>query len=230
MSSQFFSSSIHVVTCLGVWVWVCACGCVCVCVCFWSIPFLYFLKNLVLINRWNGPQNQRVLALCVFLTGAVPKGLIIKKKTCVWCLCMYVLFCVNLCQDWFCRFLRICGLMTCVKIDLETDCSLFFIIIYPLTARVVGSPQMISQPVSSVFLCSPLPSGTWQCPGLFIPWCCFPTSFSVCLVFFPLSLCLVRWFWPDLMNGRHVHTTAVLFVLFVCVLLFFVFFLSFYDG
>ena len=25
----------------------------------------------------------------------------------------------------------------------------------------------------------------------------------------PLSLCIERWFWPDLMNGRHVHTTAV---------------------
>ena len=29
------------------------------------------------------------------------------------------------------------------------------------------------------------------------------------LVFFPLSLCLARWFWPDLINGRHDHTTAV---------------------
>ena len=38
-------------------------------------------------------------------------------------------------------------------------------------------------------------------PGLSIPWCCLPTSSSVCLVFFPLSLCLARWFWPDLMNG-----------------------------
>ena len=27
--------------------------------------------------------------------------------------------------------------------------------------------------------------------------------------FFPLSLCLATWFWPDLMNGRHGHTTAV---------------------
>ena len=25
----------------------------------------------------------------------------------------------------------------------------------------------------------------------------------------PLSLCLARWFWPDLMKGRHVHTTSV---------------------
>ena len=82
-------------------------------------------------------------------------------------------------------------------------------LIYPLTARVVGAPQMISQPVSSIYPCSPLPSGTSRTPGLSIPWCCLPSSSSVCLVFFPLSLCLARWFWPDLMNGRHDHTTAV---------------------
>ena len=83
------------------------------------------------------------------------------------------------------------------------------IIIYPLTMRVVRAPQMISQPVSSIFPCSPLPSGTWRTPGLSIPWCCLPTCSSVCLVFFPLSLCLAKWFWLDLMNGRHDHTTAV---------------------
>ena len=66
------------------------------------------------------------------------------------------------------------------------------IIIYPLIARVVGAPQMISQPVSSISLCFPLPSGTWRIPGLSIPWCCLPNSSSVCLVFFPLSLCLAR--------------------------------------
>ena len=42
-----------------------------------------------------------------------------------------------------------------------------------------------------------------------IPWSCLPNSSSMCLVFFPLSLCLASWFWPDLMKGRHVHTTAV---------------------
>ena len=40
-----------------------------------------------------------------------------------------------------------------------------FIIIYPLNTRVVGAPQMISQPVSSTFLCSPLPSGTCRTPS-----------------------------------------------------------------
>ena len=35
---------------------------------------------------------------------------------------------------------------------------IIIIIIYPLTVRVVGAPQMISQPVFSIFPCSPLPS------------------------------------------------------------------------
>ena len=82
-------------------------------------------------------------------------------------------------------------------------------LIYPLSATVAGAPQMISQPVSSIFPCSSLPSGTWRTLGLSIPWCCLSTSSSVCLVFFPLSLCLARWFWPDLMNGKHDHTIAV---------------------
>ena len=63
-------------------------------------------------------------------------------------------------------------------------------LIYPLTTRVVRAPQMISQPVSSIFPCSPLPSGTWRTPGLSIPWCCLPTSSSVCLIFFPFHCAL----------------------------------------
>ena len=50
--------------------------------------------------------------------------------------------------------------------------------------------------------CSPLPSGTWRSQGLSIPWCCPPTSSSVCLVFFPLSLCRARWFWQTWWTGN----------------------------
>ena len=50
------------------------------------------------------------------------------------------------------------------------------IIINPLTARVVGAPQMILQPVFSICPFSPLPSGTCRTPGLSIPWCCLATS------------------------------------------------------
>ena len=60
-----------------------------------------------------------------------------------------------------------------------------FTFTYPSTAGVVGAPQMTSQPVSSIFLCSLLPSGTWQTLGLSSPQCCLSTSFSNGLVFFP---------------------------------------------
>ena len=46
---------------------------------------------------------------------------------------------------------------------------IIIIIIYPLTARVVGAPQMILRPVFSICPCSPLPSGTCRTPGLSIP-------------------------------------------------------------
>ena len=53
-------------------------------------------------------------------------------------------------------------------------------LIYPLTARVVGvQHRWFLQPVSSIFSCSQLPSGTWRTPGLSISWCCLPI--------FPLS-------------------------------------------
>ena len=82
-----------------------------------SIPFLIPFKNLVLINQQNGLQYLCVLALCAFLTGAIPKVLILRKLG----LCMYVLFCMDLSQDQFCRFWRICGLMTCVQNNYEID-------------------------------------------------------------------------------------------------------------
>ena len=67
------------------------------------IPFfiLFFFFNLVLINPRNGRRYQRVLSLCTFLTGVIPKGLILRQ----FCLMfVYVLLYGNLCQDWFCWF------------------------------------------------------------------------------------------------------------------------------
>ena len=56
---------------------------------------------------------------------------------------------------------------------------------------------MTSHPVSSI-LCSPQPSRIWRTPCLSIPWCCLPTSSSICLAFMPFLLCLARW---DLLGG-----------------------------
>ena len=67
------------------------------------------------------------------------------------------------------------------------------IIVYPLTARVVGTQQMISQTVSSIFPCSPLPSGTWRTPGLALmlsshlflcPPCLLPPFTVACKIVF----------------------------------------------
>ena len=92
--------------------------------------------------------------------------------------------------------------------------SLIIIIIYPLTARV-GAPQMISQPVFSIFPCSLLPSGTWRTPGLFIPWCCLPTSSSVCLVFFqPFTVpCKMDFARPDEQEIWPYHCSLRLFTM-----------------
>ena len=73
-----------------------------------------------------------------------------------------------------------------------------------LTTKVVGAPQMILQPVSSFFPVLHCPLGLAELQA-----CPFPdVVYSVCLVF-PLSLCLARWFWPHLMNGRCDNTTSV---------------------
>ena len=75
-----------------------------------------------------------------------------------------------------------------------------------------GKAHKCSTPVSqnvtsTVFQTVPLFSFFMR--GLVIIMQKIENCFCVCLVFFPLSLCLARWFWPDLMNGRHVPTTAV---------------------
>ena len=58
-----------------------------------------------------------------------------------------------------CRLVVILSSMQCVLF-------IIIIIIYPLTARVVEAPQMISQAVSFIFPCTPLPSGTWRTPAV----------------------------------------------------------------
>ena len=114
--------------------------------------------------------------------------------------------CIELGQQ---KDLHLLGGLSLHVIAWATAQAVIIIIINPLTVRVGGAPQMILQPVFSIFPCSPLPSGTCWTPGPSIRWCCLPTSSFVRLVFFPLSLCLARWFWPDLMNGKYDHTTAV---------------------
>ena len=68
---------------------------------------------------------------------------------------------------------------------------------------------MISQPVppfSPVLHC---PLGLVDLQACPFPDVVFKPLPLSCLAFFPLSLCLARWFWPDLINRKHVHTTSV---------------------
>ena len=58
--------------------------------------------------------------------------------------------------------------LSCAFKHVETA-EISVIIINPLTARVVGAPQMISQPIFVYFPCSPLPSRTCRTRGLPIP-------------------------------------------------------------
>ena len=80
---------------------------------------------------------------------------------------------------------------------------------YHVTARVVGAPHMISQPDISVFPVLHCPPGLGELQACPFPDVVFPPLPLFAVSSSPLSLCLARWFWPDLMNGKHDHTTAV---------------------
>ena len=85
-------------------------------------------------------------------------------------------------------------------------------LIYPLTARVVGAPQMISQPVSSISPCSPLHStGELQaCP---FPGVVFPPLPLPCLLppfTVPCKMVLAR---PDERETSPYHCSLRLFTM-----------------
>ena len=92
---------------------------------------------------------------------------------------------------------------------------IIIIIIHPLTVRVVGAPQMTSQPVPSIFHCSPMPSETWQTPGLshsltlssnlFFCLPCFLPPFTV-----PCKMVLAR---PDEQDTCLYHCSLHLFTM-----------------
>ena len=82
-------------------------------------------------------------------------------------------------------------------------------LIYPLTMRVVGAPQMILQPVFSIFLVLYCPLGLGELQACLIPDVVFTNLLPFASSSFSLSLCLAKWFLPNLMNGGHDRTTAV---------------------
>ena len=82
--------------------------------------------------------------------------------------------------------------------------GIIIIIINPLTARVVGAPQMILQSVFSIFPVLHCPLGLAELQACPFPDVVFPT-----LPLSALSSSLFHCALQDLMKGRHDHTTAV---------------------
>ena len=66
-------------------------------------------------------------------------------------------------------FVRYVAIQHWVNLRVFIIIIIIIIIINSLTAKVVGAPQMILQPVFSIFPCSPLPSWTCRTQGLSIP-------------------------------------------------------------
>ena len=101
-----------------------------------------------------------------------------------------------------------CATESTVTVYVLAQC-LILSLLYPLTARVVRAPQMISQPVSSIFpvLHCLLGLGELQaCPFTDVV---FPPLSLSALSSSPFHCALQDGFWLDLMNVRHDHTTAV---------------------
>ena len=86
---------------------------------------------------------------------------------------------------------------------------IIIIIINFLTARVVGAPQMILQPVFSIF--SLFSTALWDLAN-FRPVHSLMLSSSASLVFFPRSLCLAS-------QGAHLHMAGMLWPTFLTSLL-----------
>ena len=89
---------------------------------------------------------------------------------------------------------------------------IIIIIIYPIIGRFVGAPQMISQPVSSIVPCSPLPPWTWRTPGLSFPDVVFPPLLLSALPSFtvPCKMVLDK---PDERETCQYHCSLCLFTM-----------------
>ena len=122
---------------------------------------------------------------------------------------MLLFFPLSICLSKHAFFLWVCG----YPLGLLIIVIIIIIIIYALTARVFGAPQMISQPVSSIFLCFPLPSGTNSRPvhslvlscNLFFCLPCLLLPFTV-----PCKMVLAR---PDKREALPYYCSLRLFTM-----------------
>ena len=79
----------------------------------------------------------------------------------------------------------------------------------PLPRGSLGHYRWIHNQFPPFFSVLQCPLGPGEPQACQFPDVVFPPLPLSEVVLFPLSLCLVRRFWSDLVNGRHDHTTAV---------------------
>ena len=117
--------------------------------------------------HWYKRKNmrERACVCCVFVCMLLQ--MFPFKCTCWLCVWVHVSWCVSV---------FVCLLYVFVSVWVYVYVCVIIIIIHPLTARVVGAPQMILQPVFSIFLVLHCPLGPAEllaCPN--------PSSMHVCL-------------------------------------------------
>ena len=158
-----------VCVCICVYVYVCLCVCVCLSVCVtpqWSLVcdksgLTELSQTVIMIGMaigalFFGSLSDRFGRKKVYVASAF--GLLLTTAASSFAPIYYVLMMFRV--------------VTGALIQVSTYFIIIIIIsiiINPLTARVVGAPQMILQPVFFNFPCSPLLTGTCRSPGLSIP-------------------------------------------------------------
>ena len=172
-----------------------------------------FQPLALLLNQiWKCKTTTKLLAASCRPFSVMERVLVcVLAAILVWC---WVL-CDGMKNTWRVEYPQSLSLCLQLSVSVSVYLSLFLsliiiiiIIINPLSARVVGAPQMVLQPVLSIF---PLFStALWDFPkSRPVRSLMLSSHLFLCFVFFTLSLCLARWFWPDLVNRKHDHTTAV---------------------
>ena len=168
-----------------------------------SVPFfsLIFPNNYVLIKSNTNTGNHSVVTtLCRWSGESSYFGLNSESRE------TEGLF-LNASQSSLCRLISTCLAFMCTartKIIPYPNYPA-----YPVTARVVRAPKMTSQPVSFIFLFSTALLDLANSRLVHSLILSSSVSSSVCLVFFLLSPCLAKWFWPDLMSGRHPYHSSL---------------------
>ena len=141
--------------------------------------------------------------------------------------CTYLTQCCNvshLCAGLYFTWVLLQSRSLVVHVSLQrlfiSHLSLVRISLPYLYVSVIASPHLLTHPLAVRVIRAPTDDFTINFLLFFSVLHCplrhgvhslmlFSQLILSALSSFPFHCALARWFWPDLMNGRHVHTTAV---------------------